>query len=110
MLALMHVLLEAFEPDPNGFRFDSLAKISSFAALTAGPVVVGLAAASMRATLLAATAQFLSPLALVPAMVDANSDLNFAILLWWLPVPAAVAAIVWFDRRAAIPRRTRQGS
>lgn len=31
MLALMFALLETYEPEPNGFRFDTAAKLGSFA-------------------------------------------------------------------------------
>lgn len=31
-------------------------------------------------------------------MANPNSDLNFAILLWWFPLPAVVVAIGVVDR------------
>ena len=42
MMALMFALIETYEPEPNGFRFNSFATIGSFAAVTLGPVAIGL--------------------------------------------------------------------
>ena len=100
MLRLMHVLLELFEPAPNGFRFDTFPKVASFAVVTLAPVLVGLGARRWPATAAVGLLQALSPLMLLGSMRDPSSDLNFAVLLWWFPLPALAVTIVMVDRWA----------
>ena len=52
MMALMFILLETYEPEPNGFRFDTFSKVGSFAVLTAAPILIGLAARHLISTVL----------------------------------------------------------
>ena len=106
MLALMFALLETYEPEPNGFRFDTAAKLGSFAVLTLAPIVIGLAARRFAAAAAVALLQALSPLLLLANMRDPGSDLNFAVLLWWIPLPAAAALVVIVDRSIGTPTRT----
>ncbi len=98
MLVLLHLLLEWYQPNPNGFRFDTMAKVGGLAVFTAPPVLIGVLARSGGATALIAAGQAASPLLLRSAMRDPGKDLNFAILLWWFPLPAAAAAVVLIDR------------
>ena len=62
MVSVMFVLLETYEPDPSGFRFDSFAKIASFVAATLGPAVIGLFAKRLGAVALIALLQAASQL------------------------------------------------
>lgn len=38
-------------------------------------------------------------------MADPSADLNFAVVLWWLPVPVLVAIIVLTEERLASARK-----
>ena len=98
MVAVMFVLLETYEPEPNGFRFDSFAPLASFVVLTLGPVVIGLFAQRLRAVVLIALLQAASPLVLLPQLQSGEGDLNFVLLLWWYPLPVLAALILGFDR------------
>ena len=97
MLGLMHILLETFEPNPNGFRFDSVLKLASFSGATVGPAAVGAFATSQRAVVIVAAIQAASPLLLIDIMRNPADDLNFAILLWWYPLPILAAVVVIVD-------------
>lgn len=108
MLAVMFVLLETYEPEPNRFRFDTVTKIGSFAVLTSAPVFIGLAVRSLLGAALIGLLQAISPLALLGNMQDPNSDLNFAILLWWFPLPAIAVLIVIIDHIVGQARRTKR--
>jgi hypothetical protein len=105
MLGLLHLLLEKYKPNPNGFRFHSVGIVAFYAVATAPPVVLGLLARSRVATAVISAMQALSPLALLSAMRDPTSDINFALLLWWFPVPALVAVVVVIDRAGWLARR-----
>ena len=65
MLVLMFVLLETYEPEPNGFRFDTAAKLGSFAVMTLAPIVIGLIARRVAAAAAVSLLQTLSPLLLL---------------------------------------------
>lgn len=99
LLVVLHVLLSVYEPDPNGFRLDSSAKILSIAIYYLPPAVIGTLAVRKRAVLLLAAVHAASPLLLLlGAMRDPNSDLNFAVLLWWIPLPLLFAVVAIWDR------------
>lgn len=107
MVAVMFVLLETYEPDPNGFRFDSFAKIASFVVLALGPVVIGLFAKRLGAVGLIAVLQAASPLVLLPQLQSGEGDLNFVLLLWWFPLPVVAALILAFEQ-FSISRRNKR--
>ena len=98
MVAVMFVLLETYEPDPNGFRFDSFTVLASFIVFTLGPVVIGMFAKRLGAVALIAVLQAASPLVLLPQLQSGEGDLNFVYLLWWLPLPVVAALILAFDQ------------
>ena len=98
MMALMFALIETYEPEPNGFRFNSFATIGSFAAVTLGPVAIGLFAKRKRAVALVALLQAVSPLALLPELLRTpQGDISLAVLLWWYPLPVIAALIIAVD-------------
>lgn len=99
MLAVMHFLLEALEPEPNGFRFDDAEKTLSFAAYSLPPLLIGAFAWSRAGVGAISLLQAASPLLLLPVMLDPEADLNFAMLLWWVylpPVTAVMLAVDWW--------------
>ena len=96
--AIMFVLLETYEPDPNGFRFDSFTVLASFIVFTLGPVVIGMFAKRLVAVALIAVLQAASPLVLLPQLQLGEGDLNFVLLLWWFPLPVVAALILAFDQ------------
>lgn len=104
MLVLMGVLLNHYEPDPNGLRLDDPATVGWFAPLTLAPVLVGMAARSKIGTGAIAALHATSPLWLLPSMGGPDADLTFALLLWWFPLPLAAASVVVIDRRRAANR------
>lgn len=108
MLALMFVLLETYEPEPNGFRFDTAAKVGSFAVLTMAPVAIGLGVRSLLGAASIGLLQALSPLALLGNMQDPNSDLNFALLLWWFPLPGIALLALIIDHIVGGVRATKR--
>ncbi len=99
MLSVLHVLLSAFDPEPNGFRLDSPAKVLSIALTFAPPAVVGLLAVRKRTVSFLAAVHAASPLLLLGTMRDPDADLNFAVLLWWFPLPLLFGVIAVIDRR-----------
>lgn len=98
-LAVLHALLSAYDPEPNGFRFDSWGKALSIALSFLPPAVVGLLAVRKRTVLFLAVVHAASPLLLLGGMRDPNADLNFAVLLWWFPLPSLFGVIALVDRR-----------
>lgn len=96
MLVLMGGLVAHYQPDPNGFRLNHLDVLAWFAVLTLPPLVIGMIARSGVAIGLIATAHALSPLSLVNAMRE--EDLNFALILWWIPLPLFAGIVVIADR------------
>lgn len=97
-LVVLHVLLSVYEPNPNGFRFDSASKSLGIAASFAPPAVVGLIAVRRRTVLFISVLHAASPLLMIGNMRDPNADLNFAVLFWWFPLPLLVGAIAIIDR------------
>lgn len=109
MLVVMFALLERYEPEPNGFRFDTPMKLGTFAVMTLPPILIGSAARRVAAVAVVGLVQAVSPLLLLGNMRDPGSDLNFALVLWWLPLPAAAGLVVLIDRFVGIsnsPNRT----
>jgi hypothetical protein len=105
-LAVLHVLLTAYEPNPNGFRFDTFGKALGIAASFAPPAVVALIAVRKPVVLALAAVHAASPLLLIGNMRDPNADLNLAVLLWWFPLPIAFGVVAIVDRL----RSNRSGS
>lgn len=97
MIGVFFVLVEAYEPDPAGLRFESLTGFVSFVAVTSAPVVVGLFAQRRRAVVLIALLQAVSPLVLLPDL-SAGNEITFLLLLWWFPIPVLAALILAFDQ------------
>lgn len=95
MLLVMAWLLDTYEPDPDNFRFGNPTSVALFAVVTIGAPAIGLAARHRWSTLTIAAAQATSPLWLIDAAV--NDDLNFALLLWAVPLPAFAGWIVALD-------------
>lgn len=98
LLVVLHALLSVYDPEPNGFRFDSLTKVLSFAVSFLPPAVVGLLAVRKRTVLFLVAVHAASPLLLIGNMRDPNADLNFAVLIWWFPLPLLFGVIAAFDR------------
>ena len=98
MLAVMFILLEKYQPEPNGFRLHNVGAIGSFAVLTIAPVLIGMGARRFISMALISLLHMLSPLLLLGNMRNRNSDLDFAILLWWFPLPAVAGLVVIIDR------------
>jgi hypothetical protein len=103
-LVLLHVLLEHYEPEPNGFRFHSLSTSVGIAVSLLPPVVVGLLAVRRAAVGAIAVIQAASPLLLLGNLRDPGSDLALAVLLWWFPLPVVVGTIALLDRHRARDR------
>ncbi len=97
-LVFLHVLLETYEPEPNGFRFDSISKALSIAAAFSPPALVALFAVRKRTAVLLAALHTASALLFLGNARDPSSDLNFAVLLWWFPFPVIFGLIVLVDR------------
>ena len=95
MLILMGGLVAHYQPDPNGFRLSHLDVLAWFAVLTLPPLVIGMIARSGVVVGLIAAAHALSPLALINAMRE--EDLNFALILWWIPLPFFAGVVVIAD-------------
>ena len=95
MLILMGGLIAHYQPDPNGFRLNHLDALAWFAIFTLPPLVIGILARSRSAIGVIAAGQALSPLSLINAMRD--EDLNFAVLLWWIPLPFFTGFVVIAD-------------
>ncbi|MEM9894579.1 MAG: hypothetical protein AAF962_27310 [Actinomycetota bacterium] len=102
MLVVMFALLERYKPEPNGFRFDTPMKLGTFAVITLPPIVIGSAAQRIEAVSFVALVHAASPLLLLGNMRNPGSDLNFALVLWWLPLPAAAGLVVLIDRLEGI--------
>ena len=97
MMAAMFALIETYEP--SGFRFNSFAATASFAVVTLGPVAIGLFVKRSGAVVLIALLQAVSPLALLPDLLETPQyDLSLALLLWWYPLPVLAALILAFDQ------------
>jgi len=95
MLILMGGLVAHYQADPNGFRLNHLDVLAWFAVFTVPPLVVGTMARSRSAIGVIAAAHALSPLALINAM--RTEDLNFALIIWWIPLPFFVGVVVITD-------------
>lgn len=108
MLLYFGLLLAWFEPDPNGLRFDDIGTLVTYAAWSSPPLFVGLATRSRAATIAAAAIHVASPSLLIASMLDPSGDLNFALLMWWFPVPVAVAAIAATDQVRHALRATKR--
>jgi hypothetical protein len=94
MIGAMRWVLVTYQPEPNGFRLDDLAEVASFAAYTGLPVLLILAARSRLVTTAMGVVHALSPLVLIPTARNPNEDLNFAMLLWLLPVPIVLGLLL----------------
>ena len=116
MVLLMVALVGTYAPEA-GFQLGSLGTAGSFALVTIAPLVIGMATVRRWSTLLVVVLHSTSPLWLLGTMRDPNEDLDFAILLWWFPLPAAAIGIVlaeamlgrWTTRRSA-GRRARRSA
>lgn len=99
LLSVLHTLLSTYEPEPNGFRFDSFSIALSITLSFLPPAVVGLLAARKRTIFSLAAVHAASPLLLLGNMRDPTSDLNLAALIWWVPLPLLFGVIAIVDRR-----------
>jgi hypothetical protein len=98
MLASFRWLLVRYEPDPSGLRLGTLSDLVLWAALTLAAPLIALASRSVVGLTVCAAVHAMSPLALLSTATDPGADLNFAVLLWWGPVPVAVCLVVALDR------------
>lgn len=97
-LFVLHVLLERYEPEPNGFRFTTVSTSLAIAISLLPPVIVGLFAARRAVIVTVAVIQAASPLLLLGNLRDPDADLALAVLLWWFPLPLVVGVVVVVDR------------
>jgi hypothetical protein len=107
LLLVLRWLLHHYQPEPNGFRLDSLGELVQWGLVASLPVFVGLLARTWPGLLACAVVQAASPLVLIPSATSSRGDLDVAALLWWGPVPLAVGFIVLLERLvvAGLPHR-----
>ena len=98
MVGILGGLLEIYEPDPNGFRLRTFGLVFMFFLVSAPPILVSLIFIRSRGcTIFAAGLDALSPFVLLRTM-RGGGDLNFAVFVWWLLVPAACLLLAGLER------------